>query len=58
MFKNVYGSMAKPTKYDDLIKDANQKAFDQMIKDNLDINTAIRIAQEAGDKAIAAEKAK
>jgi multiple sugar transport system substrate-binding protein len=58
VYKNVYGSMAKPSRYDDLIKDANQKAFDQMIKEKLDINTAIRIAQETGDKAIAAEKAK
>lgn len=58
VFKNVYGSMAKPSRYDDLIKDVNQKAFDRMVKENLDRNTAIRIAQEEGDRAIAAEKAK
>ncbi|CAG7643848.1 ABC transporter substrate-binding protein [Paenibacillus allorhizosphaerae] len=58
VYKNNYGSMAKPTKYDDIVKTANQNAFNKMIKEKLDRNTAVRIAQEEADKAIAGEKMK
>ncbi|CAG7645846.1 hypothetical protein PAESOLCIP111_05036 [Paenibacillus solanacearum] len=58
IFKNVYGTMGKPTRYDDVVKTAVQSALDKMIKDKLDVNTTIRYAQEAADKAIEAEKAR
>ncbi|CAG7644200.1 ABC transporter substrate-binding protein [Paenibacillus allorhizosphaerae] len=58
IFKNVYGTMGKPTRYDDVVKTAVQSALDKMIKEKLDVNTTIRFAQETADKAIEAEKAR
>jgi multiple sugar transport system substrate-binding protein len=56
IFKNVYGTMGRPTRYDALVMTAVQDALNKMIRENLDANTTIRIAQEAADKAIQSEK--
>jgi multiple sugar transport system substrate-binding protein len=57
IFKSKSAKLIAPTEYDDLVSPTLGTAFKDVILNGKDINTALREAQDAADKAIAEKKA-
>jgi multiple sugar transport system substrate-binding protein len=56
LFYNEYGPSRKPSEYNDVLNPISTKYFRKIVYEKLDINTALRQAEEEMNKAIETEK--